>query len=111
MATLRQAEVEANIKSVRWVNGAHINRSMHPNSTPFDIDTAANLSRVTICLIELKNGFICTGVNACTDRDAWSEELALKYSYNAALDKAWEFMGYLHMENKQLVVPSKESTS
>ena len=93
MVTLEQ--IKAQIKSVRYINGAHINRSMHPCSTPFDDETGQNLSRMTICIIELNNGFIFTGVNIATSREHWDEKLAFQYSYDSAIDKAWEAFGFV----------------
>ena len=90
-------EVKANIKSVRYVNGAHLNRSIHPSSTPVDETASRNLARLTLCILELQNGYICTGENACVDIDNWDEDLALKYSYEDALDKVWAVMGYVKM--------------
>ena len=87
-------DVKANIASVRYITGNTIGQSLHPISTPMSPQSRSNLARLTICVIELKNGFICTGMNTCVDMCEWQEDLALKYSYEAAVDRVWEVMGY-----------------
>lgn len=55
-------------------------------------------SSVTICSIQLENGYRVQGEAACVAPENFDEELGQKYAYKAAYDKIWALEGYLLAE-------------
>jgi hypothetical protein len=50
---------------------------------------------LTICILEMENGFKVIGQSACVDPSNYSMALGEQYSYNEAIDKLWTLEGYL----------------
>lgn len=50
---------------------------------------------VTICLLELKNGFTVIGESACASPENFDEELGRKIALDNARNKIWALEGYL----------------
>lgn len=75
-----------------------------PRITPDDIDALLQKSQVgfwqpegttlTICVIQLPNGFCVTGENSCVSPENWQPDLGQKYAFEKARDKVWELEGY-----------------
>ncbi len=53
---------------------------------------------VTICCLELKNGFNSVGQSACVDRAMFDAELGKKLAREDAISKIWQLEGYLLAE-------------
>lgn len=76
-----------------------------PRITPADIDALLQKAQVgfwqpegttlTICVIQLPNGFCVTGENSCVSPETWQPDLGQKLAFEKARDKVWEFEGYL----------------
>lgn len=49
---------------------------------------------VTVCCLELKNGFTVTGESACASPENFDRELGEKIAYKNAKDKVWALEGY-----------------
>lgn len=77
-----------------------------PRLTPKDIDnTIESVSyhvfegtTVTICLIQLTNGFTVTGESACASLENFDEEIGQRIAYEEARGKIWQLEGYLLKE-------------
>lgn len=50
---------------------------------------------VTICLLQLVNGFTVTGESACASPENFDEEIGRKIAREQARDKIWALEGYL----------------
>lgn len=57
---------------------------------------------VTICHIEIDNGFSVRGESACVDPKNFNQELGEKYAYENAFEKLWAFFGFLLAEKRKL---------
>jgi hypothetical protein len=49
---------------------------------------------LTICVIEMSNGFFLTGESAPADIRNYDKEVGERYAYDNALKKAWQLEGY-----------------
>ena len=58
------------------------------------VPAESRLRMFTICVLELRNGFIVTGENACVSPDVFSSELGKEKARSKAMDKVWELLGY-----------------
>jgi hypothetical protein len=56
-------------------------------------------SRLTFCVIVLKNGYIVTGESACVSPKNFDAELGRKIAKQNALDKCWPLFGF-HLASK-----------
>lgn len=59
-----------------------------------------SLSRFTICVLVLQNGFVIIGTNACVNKETWNRMDGQKYAYENALNQVWLLMGY-ELKTKQ----------
>lgn len=50
---------------------------------------------LTICVLDLANGFIVTGESACADAANFDEAIGQKIAYDNARNKIWPLEGYL----------------
>lgn len=76
-----------------------------PRLTPDHIDGILAKSQVgfwnpegttlTVCVIQLPNGFCVTGENACVFPENWQADIGQKRAFEVARDKVWELEGYL----------------
>lgn len=53
------------------------------------------LRRLTLCVLQLKNGFLVTGDATCVSEENFDEALGRKLARQNALDKVWMLEGYL----------------
>ncbi|EII2594267.1 hypothetical protein LG696_002104 [Salmonella enterica] len=72
-------------------NGAY---QGHERPMPED-DDIKQLGLLTFCVLVLANGFTVTGESACVSAENFNPELGCKYAREKALNKIWEFEGYL----------------
>lgn len=50
---------------------------------------------VTVCLLELENGFTVTGESACASPENFDADIGRKIARSNARDKIWALEGYL----------------
>lgn len=65
-----------------------------------EVVVADSLSRLTFCILVLKNGFTVTGESACISAENFDAELGRKIARQNALDKCWPLFGF-HLATKQ----------
>lgn len=90
MSKVTQEAIEAKIKGVYYINAGAAARAQYLG----EIDAKA-LDVLTICIIELTNGFVVSGESACVDPANYVEELGRKIAYDNAVDEIWRLEGYL----------------
>lgn len=57
-------------------------------------------STMTICTIQLDNGFTVTGESACVDPANFKREIGEKIAFDMALGKLWPLFGFLLAEKR-----------
>ncbi len=57
-----------------------------------------SLSTLTICILQLKNGFEVIGESACCSREIYNEETGKIEARKKAVDRIWPLEGYLLKE-------------
>ena len=57
---------------------------------------------VTMCNIDLNNGFSVRGESACVNPANYNQEIGEKIAYDNAFSKLWAFYGFLLAELKEL---------
>lgn len=86
------ADVEAEIKSEWYINGA---TGVVPDGKFMPAVPAGHpLALLTICVLELKNGFLVLGESACASPANFDEELGRKIARQHAVARIWPLMGY-----------------
>lgn len=53
------------------------------------------LHLLTICVLELRNGFVVTGESACASPENFNEQIGRDIAKRNARDKIWSLEGYL----------------
>jgi hypothetical protein len=53
-----------------------------------------SLTRVTFCVLVLRNGFTVTGESACVSSENFDAEIGKKIARENAIGKIWPLMGY-----------------
>ena len=74
-----------------------------PRLTPAHIDSVIakrhfwrpHGTTLTICVLELANGFTVTGESACASPENFDEEIGAKIAHDNAREKIWALEGYL----------------
>jgi hypothetical protein len=69
--------------------------------------TVCPLSRLTFCVITMRNGFTVTGESACASPENFDAEIGRKIARENAVNKVWMLEGYLLKE--QLSNPAPQS--
>ena len=118
------ADIEAEIASEHYftaangVSGALVAqlRAFDPTKSvchaPLSEDPAAPspLSRLTFCVLVLKNGFTVTGESACASPENFDAEIGRKLARQNAVDKLWSLLGFrLRDAIYERRIPVKES--
>ena len=94
------ADIEANIASESYftaadgVRGASVGKpgeSLIPEYVTYE---GSPLSRLTFCVLVLRNGFTVTGESACASPENFDAELGRKIARQNAVAKIWSLMGY-----------------
>lgn len=62
---------------------------------------------VTVCHLELDNGFSVRGESACVNPANYNQEIGEKIAYDNAFQKLWAFFGFLLAETGGLPTPRK----
>ena len=73
-----------------------------PRITPNDIDAAIKAEQyyvfpgvtLTVCCLELQNGYTVTGESACASPENFNAELGRKIARDNARNKIWALEGY-----------------
>jgi len=60
-----------------------------------------NRGTLTICLVEMQNGFKVIGQSACVDPALYSKSRGELLAFNDAIDKLYSFEGYLLAEQRK----------
>ena len=74
-----------------------------PRLTPDHIDRCISRDQyyvfpgttVTVCCLELMNGYTVIGESACASPENFDEELGRKIAFDNARNKIWQLEGYL----------------
>lgn len=86
--------IEAKIREVHYIRPSlALNRS---------VSATDGLRTMTICLIEMQNGFIVTGESAPAAPENFNEDLGKQFAYENAFRKLWPHEGYLLRERLHL---------
>lgn len=83
-------DIKSNIKTVHYFTAGQGAKAADSSIT----DVSPTLNSLTICVIELINGFVVTGESACVDPANYDRLIGEKIAYEQALDKIWPLMGY-----------------
>ena len=59
-------------------------------------------STLTICKMEIDNGFIVTGESACVNAENYNQAIGEKIAYDNAFNKLWPLFGFLLAEKNKL---------
>ncbi|MBZ6397042.1 MULTISPECIES: Gp49 family protein [Pantoea] len=90
--------IQSKIRSVHYINaGRAVLAALAPDAS-LDLRTMGELSLVTVCIIELENGFKVEGTSACVDPSNYNEEIGQKCAFDNAFEKIWPLEGYLLKE-------------
>jgi len=83
-----------------------VSRTMHPRVTEQSIkdrigkvDYATHNDIMTVCYIQMANGFIVHGVSAPASPENFNAEVGKRYAYDNAFKQLWQLEGYLLREN------------
>jgi hypothetical protein len=63
-------------------------------SDAFEDDTPEVLSRLSICILVMENGFAVIGKSAPASPENFSSELGRKFAYEDAIRQLWVLEGY-----------------
>lgn len=96
---LTQEDIDNAIKNVYFINAGDaalplVRNGPAPHGSPLDV--------MTVCFIELQNGFIVTGESACVDPDNYVKEIGERIALANAKEKIWLLEGYKlkHLQNE-----------
>lgn len=97
-----EAEIVAKGKTAPRITPAHIEAqivdehyfNMGDVQTAFDEPVSVPLSCLTICILELRNGFTVTGESSCASPANYDAEIGRKIARGNAVQKIWGFEGY-----------------
>lgn len=101
---ITQDDIKANIASAHYfiVSDA----IQHPNAVHECGDEGWYLGAtqlLTICVLQLRNGFTVTGEAACASPENFNAELGRKIARENAINKVWPLMGYALKEKLSAV--------
>jgi hypothetical protein len=77
-----------------------------PRITPADLDAKIKTvmyhvfpgTTLTVCALELENGYVVTGHSAAASPENFDEEIGRRLAYDMARNKIWALEGYLLRE-------------
>jgi len=97
---ITQADVEANIVCELYGTAGQLadmlvyqSGTKLVESPPLEIIPCSAM-RITICVLELKNGFTVTGESACASPENFDAEIGRMIARQNAVQKIWPLMGY-----------------
>lgn len=86
------ADIDENIIAEFYFTGAD---GVRGTGHLFQTDkTSAALSKLTFCVLVLRNGFTVTGESACLSPENFDAEKGKQYAREHAIEKLWPLMGY-----------------
>ena len=88
------SDIEANIASAHYFIASD---AIQQENTVHEHDGGwllGGTQLLTICILQLRNGFTVTGESACASRENFDAELGRKIARQAAINKVWPLMGY-----------------
>ena len=108
---ITQDDIKANIASAHYfiVSDA----IQHPNAVHECGDEGWYLGAtqlLTICVLQLRNGFTVTGESACASPENFDAEVGRKIARANAVQKIWPLMGY-ELRSKLAVIENLKSGS
>lgn len=59
-----------------------------------DVPSSESLGLLTLCILQLKNGFTVVGKSACASPENFNEELGRKIARQDAVNQCWPLLGY-----------------
>ena len=83
------ADIENAIKHQLFATGSDIEQAVYGHSS-----ASSTLGLLTICLIEMKNGFTIIGKSAPASAANFDAELGRKLAYEDAIRQIWPLMGF-----------------
>lgn len=86
--------IEANIASVHYFiasDAIQHENSVHEHKGGWLLGATQVL---TICIVQLNNGFVVTGESACASPENFDVEIGRKIARQNAVAKVWALMGY-----------------
>jgi hypothetical protein len=100
-------DVEANIKNEYFFTAYEgaIAAGVEP-----DHEIAAAMKLLTICVLELQNGFTVLGQSACASPENYNRDIGQRLARTDAVNKIWAFMGYelrTYLSLQQASAPAK----
>jgi hypothetical protein len=103
MSDLNKPVTEAELKA----------RSKKPRVTTEDLEasiketTFLQIGLLTICVLELQNGFMVTGESACADPDNFDQGFGQRLALYNAKQAIWKFLGY-ELKTKLSAIPKAD---
>lgn len=83
-------DIEKNIIREHYINvGEVLSKTYGKN-----LSSASAVYRLTICILELRNGFTVSGESACVSPENFDEAIGRKIARMNAVEKIWPLMGY-----------------
>ena len=99
---LTPADIDACIVSEHYFTAAQGVRAAWQQDTGADFFTpgmvTGPLSRLTFCVLTLRNGFTVTGESACASPENFNARIGERIARENARDKVWMLEGYLLRE-------------
>jgi hypothetical protein len=86
------SDIESNIALISYAMGSDL--AARDRSSSYDAERERSLDCLTICLIQLQNGFSIIGKSAPADPANFDPELGRKLAYDDAIKQIWPLMGY-----------------
>jgi hypothetical protein len=89
------AQIEDNITSEHYFvasDAIQHENAVHVHREPGWTLGATQL--LTLCVLQLRNGFVVTGESACASPANFNADLGRKYAREKAVEKMWALMGY-----------------
>lgn len=97
-------DIEAAISSESYFTAFDgvVGRSMNDNGAVSrqEVIDGSLLSRLTFCVLSLRNGYTVTGESACVSPENFDAELGRKIARQNAIDKCWPLFGF-HLASTQ----------
>lgn len=90
-----EQEIQAKGLTAPRITPAHIDAVCH-KPAQFHVFPGTML---TVCCLELANGFTVTGESACASPENFNQEIGEKIAYANAKQKVWALEGYLLKQN------------
>lgn len=78
-------DIEAGMSGIFYTNAADACR---------DAPVSKNMALLTMCIVEMKNGFIVVGKSAPASAENFNAELGRKFAYEDAVRQLWPLMGF-----------------